>query len=362
MVQTRRAKQPVVKSTLAIVPKHQGPTPPRRPSKAKRKTRKEKNPKRSSHLTNNADGANSTSDDFPWYRRFTRGDTDYDEYMATEWGFEKVSFLWISLYLSRLVTHIHTHTHTLSPYIVMLYLFILCCALSGQWSMCFDDGCKLSIRLKRGDVQLFEKMSLEGAQSGLSWLTILRKRKAYRRTFHNFDIDKVAAMTPKDVEKMLEQKDPEPTNMVVRHRGKIEATINNAKCIQKLRSTFEDDEQKSRKGHNETQNNAEDHDSYSGDNHGCFDDFLWGFVDNKPILNRWNGNMADALSKSDESEAMSKALKRMGFKFVGATTCYAMMQSVGMVIDHPENSPEWEAAYQRLRSRPSGYQERHGSQ
>lgn len=172
-------------------------------------------------------------------------------------------------------------------------------------------------------------------------------------------------MTPKDVERILEQNYPDPTDMVVRHRGKIEATINNAKCIQKLRNAFEDDvqkgKQKSRHHNNETQKKSEDdgdNSLNSVDNHGCFDDFLWGFVKNKPILNHWNGNMGDALSKSDESESMSKALKKLGFRFVGPTTCYAMMQSIGMVIDHPENSPEWKAAYQRLRSRPGGYHER----
>ena len=85
---------------------------------------------------------------------------------------------------------------------------------------------------------MFEKISLEGAQSGLSWLTILRKRDAYRRVFYNFDIDKVAAMTEKDVEHILQQEDKKNTrNIVVRHRGKIEAVINNARCIQEMRET-----------------------------------------------------------------------------------------------------------------------------
>jgi DNA-3-methyladenine glycosylase I len=179
---------------------------------------------------------------------------------------------------------------------------------------------------------------LEGAQSGLSWLTILRKRQAYRRVFQDFDIDKVAAMTEADVERILQENDPDPKNMVVRHRGKIEATINNAKCIQSMR-----DENKNNNADNEKD--------------GALDAFLWGFVDDKPILNRWNGIM-DAPSKSEESEAMGKALKKLGFRFVGPTTCYAMMQSVGMVIDHPVDSPEWKAAYERLQSRPGGFQER----
>ena len=148
-------------------------------------------------------------------------------------------------------------------------------------------------------------------------------------------------MTTQDVDSIISQEDPDPTNIIVRHRGKIEATINNAKCIQKMR--------------NDHSQRADDDDD---DNHGIFDSFLWGFVDNKPILNYWNGKMEDTFSKSDESEAMSKALKKLGFKFVGPTTCYAMMQSVGMVIDHPHNSPEWKAAYQRLQTRSGGYQNR----
>ena len=216
---------------------------------------------------------NTTTGDPPWHHIFTKGDEQYDHYMSTEWGFEL-----------------------------------------------------------RGDVPLFEKLSLEGAQSGLSWLTVLRKREAYRRVFHDFDIDQVAAMTEKDVQAILDEASEDTTTIVVRHRGKLESVINNAKCIQTMR-----------KGD-------------LGD--GAFDRYLWSFVDNKPILNAWNGNLSDGYSKTEESIAMSKALKKLGFRFVGPTTCYAMMQSAGMVIDHPRHSPEWERARTYLQERAEGYQDR----
>jgi DNA-3-methyladenine glycosylase I len=186
---------------------------------------------------------------------------------------------------------------------------------------------------QRGDVPLFEKISLEGAQSGLSWLTILRKRSAYRRVFFDFDIARVAAMTQEDVDRIIEEDGENKRNIIVRHRGKIEAVINNAKCIQHMRINDEKEE--------------------ATDN-GVFDKFLWSFVQDQPILKKLN----DSPSQSPESQAMSKALKKHGFRFVGPTTCYAMMQSVGMAIDHPVDSEEWKDAYERLQSRPGGYQER----
>ena len=100
-------------------------------------------------------------------------------------------------------------------------------------------------------------------------------------------------------------------------------------------------------------------DNESDHTHGVFDSFLWSFVQNKPILNtQWKQGqgLTDALTKSPESEAMSKALKKQGFRFVGPTTCYALMQSTGMVIDHPEGSDEWKAAVERLEKRPEGFQ------
>ncbi|GAX14459.1 DNA-3-methyladenine glycosylase I [Fistulifera solaris] len=211
----------------------------------------------------------------PWYTFFTKGDAEYGEYMATEWGFER-----------------------------------------------------------RGDVALFEKLSLEGAQSGLSWLTVLRKRPAYRKAFYNFDPAKVALMTENDVQKLIDFQSENPRDQLVRHRGKIESVINNAKCIVQLREEL----------------------STKETTFGVFDDLLWSFVDNRPILSRCS--LSQLPSKSPESEAMSNALKKRGFKFVGPTTCYSMMQALGMVIDHPMDSPEWLAAYERLKQRPGGFQER----
>lgn len=182
---------------------------------------------------------------------------------------------------------------------------------------------------------LFEKMTLEGAQSGLSWLTILRKREAYRRVFYNFDVDKVAAMTTEDVERILAEDDKKNTrNIIVRHRGKIESTISNAQCIQRLLGE-------------------------NPQNPDYLDEFLWSFVNDKPILNTsWNGtSLNDIAAQTKESNAMSKALKSLGFRFVGPTTMYALMQSCGMVIDHPLDSPEWNAARDRLKERPGGFQE-----
>ena len=209
----------------------------------------------------------------PWFHFFTKGDEDYDRYMSMEWGFEK-----------------------------------------------------------RSDRCLFEKLSLEGAQAGLSWKTILTKREAYRRTFHNFDVDKCAKMKNSDVTKILETEGSGP-DIVVRHRGKIESVINNAQMIQKMRK------------------------SELKDSGQTFGEFLWSFVDGKPILNSWKA-LSDVPSKTDESEAMSKALRRRGFRFVGPTTCYSMMQACGFVIDHPVDSKEWIEAKKNLENRPGGYQGR----
>jgi len=185
---------------------------------------------------------------------------------------------------------------------------------------------------------------LESCQCGLTWLTILRKRDAYRRAFRQFVVDDVAAMTSDDVDRIMVSKNSNkkrsnPRDTVVLHRGKIEAIIHNAKCVQEV--IVRNKEKK--KGRN-------------------FDHFLWSFVDDMPILNRWDGNWSAAPTTSKESIAMSDTLKKeYGFKYVGPTTCYALMQSCGMVIDHPIKSPEWQLAYERLQCRPGGYQEREGS-
>ena len=256
----------------------------------KEKTKKKKTNKKSNDTTKEAPTpkAIDISSEVPWYTQmFTKGDVEYDTYMAKEWGYEK-----------------------------------------------------------HGDVPIFEKLCLEGAQSGLSWLTILRKRTAYRETFYNFDIEKVAAMTNEDIERILTTDHDDKRQIVVRHRGKIEAVINNAKCIQRMYN--EEDEKKKKKTVGGTTQQQND----------LFDNFIWSFVNHQPILNYWNGKLGDAPTKTVESEAMSKSLKQLGFKFVGPTTCYAMMQSIGMVIDHPYNTKEWLHAKERLEQRIGGYQDR----
>ena len=151
---------------------------------------------------------------------------------------------------------------------------------------------------KSGDSVLFESLTLEGAQAGLSWSTILKKRDGYRRAFLGFDPEAVAAMGPSDVDRLLGDAS------IVRHRGKIESTLSNAKAVLALRER------------------------------GIgFSEFLWGFVDGTPILNEWR-SLSELPSQTEASKAMSKALKAHGFRFVGPTTCYAFMQACGMVNDH----------------------------
>jgi DNA-3-methyladenine glycosylase I len=148
------------------------------------------------------------------------------------------------------------------------------------------------------DHRLFEKISLEGAQAGLSWSTILNKREGYRRAFSGFDPAKVARFTRAKVERLLA--DPG----IVRNRAKIESTIDNAKAVRAVQREF-----------------------------GTLDAYLWSFVDGATVVNR-HREMADLPAQNDLSVAMSKALKQRGFRFVGPTTMYAFMQSVGMVNDH----------------------------
>ena len=180
---------------------------------------------------------------------------------------------------------------------------------------------------KRGDVPLFEKLSLEGAQAGLSWSTILAKREGYRKAFHAFDIDKCAAMGASDVSRLIAAE----TATIVRHRGKIESIINNAKCVQRLIADMEA-EKRPRPAH------------------GYFDAFLWDFVGGSPTLNSWPDKRAIP-SESDTANEMSKALKARGFSFVGPKICYSLMQSCGLIIDHPKGTPEWTAAKLRLANR-----------
>ena len=148
------------------------------------------------------------------------------------------------------------------------------------------------------DRALFEMLILEGAQAGLAWITILRKREAYRRAFDGFDPQKVARYTPRKVATLLA--DPG----IVRNRLKIEASITNARAFLEVQ-----------------------------DQHGSFDAYLWPFVDGTPIRNRWK-TMKDVPAETAEARALSKDLKKRGFRFVGPTILYAFMQATGMVNDH----------------------------
>ena len=196
---------------------------------------------------------------------------------------------------------------------------------------------------KHTDGELFEKLCLEGVQAGLSWRTILHKREAYRNAFYHFDIEQVANMKPSDVERIMNESPINPKNtttVVVRHKAKVESVIHNAKLVLQMK-----------------EEHAKQHDSNSiAPIQEVFAHYLWSFVDHKPILNYHTLN--NLVSTSVESEMMSTSLKKNGFKFVGPTTCYSLMQSMGMVIDHPYHTPEWNLAYQRLQQRPGGYQDR----
>ena len=150
----------------------------------------------------------------------------------------------------------------------------------------------------RDDRTQFEFLILEGAQAGLSWSTILNKRDGYRKAFADFDPEKVARFTKKRVEKLLQ--DPS----IVRNRLKVESTITNAKAFLAVQEEF-----------------------------GSFCDYIWGFVDGSPIQNRFRKD-SDVPATSPESDALSKDLKKRGFKFVGSTIIYAHMQATGLVNDH----------------------------
>ena len=150
----------------------------------------------------------------------------------------------------------------------------------------------------RDEGHLFEMLTLEGAQAGLSWLTILRKRDGYRRAFAGFDPQRVARFDAARVAELLA--DPG----IVRHRLKVESTVGNARAVLSLYERG-----------------------------GTLADLLWGFVDGVPRRNAWV-SLAQVPAQTAESQRMSRELKRLGFRFVGSTICYALMQAVGMVNDH----------------------------
>ena len=148
------------------------------------------------------------------------------------------------------------------------------------------------------DRTLFEFLILEGAQAGLSWITVLKKREHYRRVFHDFDPQRVARMRQSRLETLLQ--DPG----IIRNRLKVESAVVNAKAFLTAQKEF-----------------------------GTFDEFIWRFVDGTPRRNHFE-SMSELPTHTPESGAMSKDLEKRGFKFVGSTICYAFMQAVGMVDDH----------------------------
>lgn len=148
------------------------------------------------------------------------------------------------------------------------------------------------------DRKLFEFLILEGAQAGLSWSIVLKKRKNYRKAFDNFDPKKIAKYTKKDIKRLLAD------SGIIRNRLKITATINNAKKFLDVQKEF-----------------------------GSFDKYIWQFVNYKMIRKAFK-TLSELPARTKESDAMSKDLRKRGFKFIGPTICYAFMQAVGMVNDH----------------------------
>jgi DNA-3-methyladenine glycosylase I len=153
------------------------------------------------------------------------------------------------------------------------------------------------------DRKLFEFLILEGAQAGLSWTTILKKRENYRKAFSDFRPEKIGRYGARDVRRLLANAG------IVRNRLKIAAAITNAKAFLAVREEF-----------------------------GSFDTYLWSFIGDKPIQNRWR-KMSDVPARTSVSDAMSRDLLKRGFKFVGSTICYAFMQATGMVNDHLVSCP-----------------------
>lgn len=151
---------------------------------------------------------------------------------------------------------------------------------------------------KHDDRRLFEDIVLDGAQAGLSWATVLRKRESYRAAFDNFDAVKVARYTERKKHSLLKNEG------IIRNRLKIESAVKNARAFLKVREEF-----------------------------NSFDAYIWQFVNGKTIQNKWK-TLKDIPATSKESDAMSSDLRHRGFTFVGSTICYAFMQAVGMVNDH----------------------------
>ena len=148
------------------------------------------------------------------------------------------------------------------------------------------------------DTRLFEFLTLEGAQAGLSWSTVLKKRENYIELFDGFDIERVAKYDQRKIDSLLENPG------IIRNRLKVESTVSNARTVLRIQ-----------------------------DEYGSFDEYLWQFVDGEPIINRWR-SMNSVPASTALSDRMSKTMKKDGFRFVGTTICYAFMQATGMVNDH----------------------------
>jgi DNA-3-methyladenine glycosylase I len=165
------------------------------------------------------------------------------------------------------------------------------------------------------DRRLFELLILEGAQAGLSWSTILKKRPAYRKAFDGFDANKIARYSAVRVRRLMNDAG------IVRNRAKIEATIANARAFLSVQRE-----------------------------HGSFDSYIWQFVDGRPMQNAWRRH-GECPAQTDTSRAMSRDLLRRGFKFVGPTICYAFMQATGMVNDHLRGCFRWREVRRRATTR-----------
>ena len=177
--------------------------------------------------------------------------------------------------------------------------------IDGRCGWCGNDSLYIKYhdeewgRLATDDKTLFEFLTLESAQAGLSWITILRKREGYRKAYHDFDVHKVAQMTEQDVERLMQNEG------IVRNRLKLKAAINNAKLFIAIQQEF-----------------------------GSFYKYTLSFFpEQKPIVNQLK-SMKDIQATSPESDAMSKDMKKRGFKFFGSTICYAHLQAAGFVNDH----------------------------
>jgi DNA-3-methyladenine glycosylase I len=172
------------------------------------------------------------------------------------------------------------------------------CLKSEQYIQYHDEEWGVPVH---DDVTHFEFLILEGAQAGLSWVTILKKREGYRHAFAGFDVGKVAGFTESRIEKMLNNPG------IVRNRLKVRAAVSNAKHFLEIQKEY-----------------------------GSFDQYIWSFVDGKPVINCWE-SLQEVPARTKESDALSKDLARRGFKFTGSKVMYAHMQACGLVNDHLES-------------------------